>query len=134
MRRPVVKPVIIWILRMLPIVGLLAATGTPAAGAPVTAQIETEPLPQIADRTILVEGTVMPERSSTLQFAADGKVAAFTVAGGQGTRLGFDGPKGAFEISPVRNKPLFQLFAEFIDTVLKIIRGRNDFISSVLFE
>ncbi len=44
----------------------------------------------------------------------DGKVAAFTVAGGQGTRLGYDGPKGAFRISPVRNKPLFQLFAESI--------------------
>lgn len=42
------------------------------------------------------------------------KVAALTVAGGQGTRLGFEGPKGAFPISPVRNKPLFQLFAEFI--------------------
>ena len=42
------------------------------------------------------------------------KVAAFTVAGGQGTRLGFNGPKGAYRISPVRNKPLFQLFAEFI--------------------
>ncbi|MBN1491657.1 MAG: UTP--glucose-1-phosphate uridylyltransferase, partial [Phycisphaerae bacterium] len=42
------------------------------------------------------------------------KVAVLTVAGGQGTRLGFDGPKGAYRISPVRNKPLFQLFAEFI--------------------
>ena len=42
------------------------------------------------------------------------KVCGVTVAGGQGTRLGFDGPKGAFQISPVKNKPLFQLFAEFI--------------------
>jgi len=42
------------------------------------------------------------------------KVAPLTVAGGQGTRLGFDGPKGAFPISPVKNKPLFRLFAEFI--------------------
>ncbi|MBK8267014.1 MAG: UDPGP type 1 family protein [Planctomycetes bacterium] len=45
---------------------------------------------------------------------AQGKVAAFTVAGGQGTRLGFDGPKGAFPISPVKNKTLFQLFADNI--------------------
>ncbi len=42
------------------------------------------------------------------------KVAAFTVAGGQGTRLGFDGPKGMFPISPVRQASLFQLFAEYI--------------------
>jgi UDP-N-acetylglucosamine/UDP-N-acetylgalactosamine diphosphorylase len=42
------------------------------------------------------------------------RVAVFTVAGGQGTRLGFDGPKGAFQISPIRQKSLFQLFAEYI--------------------
>ncbi len=41
-----------------------------------------------------------------------GRVAAFTVAGGQGTRLGFDGPKGAFPVTPVKNKPLFRHFAE----------------------
>ncbi len=43
-----------------------------------------------------------------------GRVAALTVAGGQATRLGFDGPKGALGISPVRKKPLFQLLAEFL--------------------
>ncbi|UCE58340.1 MAG: UDPGP type 1 family protein [Phycisphaerales bacterium] len=48
-----------------------------------------------------------------------GKVAAFTVAGGQGTRLGFEGPKGAVTISPVRDKTLFQLFAETIMAVRK---------------
>ena len=43
-----------------------------------------------------------------------GRVAAFTVAGGQGTRLGYDGPKGTFPITPVLNKTLFQVFAEKI--------------------
>ena len=41
-----------------------------------------------------------------------GKVAGFVVAGGQGTRLGFDGPKGNYPTSPVKNKTLFQLFSE----------------------
>jgi UDP-N-acetylglucosamine/UDP-N-acetylgalactosamine diphosphorylase len=51
------------------------------------------------------------------ELISKGKVAAFVVAGGQGTRLGFDGPKGNFPISPVKNKTLFQIFAETIATV-----------------
>ena len=43
-----------------------------------------------------------------------GRVACFLVAGGQGTRLGLHGPKGAFEIGPVTSRTLFQLHAEKI--------------------
>lgn len=43
-----------------------------------------------------------------------GRVAVFLVAGGQGTRLGFDGPKGCYPVSPVKAKSLFQLFSENI--------------------
>ncbi len=43
-----------------------------------------------------------------------GRVAAFTVAGGQGTRLGYDGPKGTFAVTPLKGKSLFQVFAEKI--------------------
>lgn len=43
-----------------------------------------------------------------------GRVAAFTVAGGQGTRLGYDGPKGTFPITPVTGKTLFNVFADKI--------------------
>jgi UDP-N-acetylglucosamine/UDP-N-acetylgalactosamine diphosphorylase len=46
-----------------------------------------------------------------------GQVAAFTVAGGQGTRLGYDGPKGTFAVTPIKRKPLFQVFAEKIKAV-----------------
>ncbi|MDG1301890.1 MAG: UTP--glucose-1-phosphate uridylyltransferase [Opitutae bacterium] len=45
---------------------------------------------------------------------AAGRVAAFTVAGGQGTRLGYDGPKGTYPVTPVSQKTLFQVFAEKI--------------------
>lgn len=40
-----------------------------------------------------------------------GRIAAFTVAGGQGTRLGFDGPKGTFPVTPVLGRTLFEVFA-----------------------
>jgi len=48
------------------------------------------------------------------QLIAAGKVAAFVVAGGQGTRLGCEGPKGCIEATPISHKPLFQVFAEQI--------------------
>ena len=52
------------------------------------------------------------------------QVAVLIVAGGQGTRLGFPGPKGSFPISPVKRKPLFQLFAESIQALS--VRYRTD--------
>lgn len=48
------------------------------------------------------------------QLLSDGKVAVITVAGGQGSRLGFDHPKGMFPIGPVTDRTLFQIFAEQI--------------------
>ena len=49
----------------------------------------------------------------------DGKVAVLIVAGGQGSRLGFEGPKGIYRISPIQQKSLFQLFAEQIKALSK---------------
>src|SRR5207247_10538415 len=43
---------------------------------------------------------------------ARGELAVLLVAGGQGTRLGFDKPKGVFPIGPVSNKTLFQIHAD----------------------
>ncbi|MHC4227800.1 MAG: UTP--glucose-1-phosphate uridylyltransferase, partial [Planctomycetota bacterium] len=56
------------------------------------------------------------------ELISNGKVAAFVVAGGQGIRLGFDGPKGNFPISPVRNRTLFQIFADSIAAVSRKYR------------
>ena len=46
------------------------------------------------------------------QSLAAGQVGAVLVAGGQGTRLGFDAPKGMFPIGPVSGSTLFQILLE----------------------
>jgi len=43
-----------------------------------------------------------------------GRVAAFLVAGGQGSRLGYDGPNGIFPVGAVSGKTLFHFHAEKI--------------------
>lgn len=43
-----------------------------------------------------------------------GRVAVLLVAGGQGSRLGFEGPKGAYPIGPLTGKPLFNYHARKI--------------------
>jgi len=51
--------------------------------------------------------------------ARRGEVAVFVVAGGQGSRLRYDGPKGCYEIGPVSGKSLFQIHTE------KVIASRR---------
>jgi phosphomannomutase len=48
-----------------------------------------------------------------------GKVGAFLIAGGQGSRLGFDGPKGAFKLDAL-GKSIFQIHAENMLKVQKL--------------
>ncbi len=48
-------------------------------------------------------------------LVAQGKVGCLILAGGQGTRLGFAGPKGMVPVSCVRHKSLFQHLAERVN-------------------
>jgi UDP-N-acetylglucosamine/UDP-N-acetylgalactosamine diphosphorylase len=101
------------------------------------AQLDFKKIPQWIERYVKNEGSIAfpdhfdpapsyPPQPKTAEQAekykkayqlgeeliAAGKVAGFVVAGGQGTRLGFDGPKGNYPTSPIKNKTLFQMFAE----------------------
>jgi UDP-N-acetylglucosamine/UDP-N-acetylgalactosamine diphosphorylase len=75
------------------------STATPAPYYPL--------VPSAADRDFYLRA-----RQHGEGLLKAGKVAGFTVAGGQGTRLGFDAPKGTFPIGPISGKSLFQIFAE----------------------
>ena len=70
--------------------------------------VQPIPVPKTAEQKAFAEKmTKIGEK--TLRA---GKIGAILVAGGQGSRLGFDGPKGEFPIAPVTHKTLFQLHAE----------------------
>ncbi|MEL6905115.1 MAG: UTP--glucose-1-phosphate uridylyltransferase [Planctomycetota bacterium] len=50
-------------------------------------------------------------RAHGAELLAAGKVGFVLVAGGQGSRLGYDGPKGAYSIGPVTDRCLFDWHA-----------------------
>jgi len=86
----------------------------------VTTQVKAKAIVAMPTKIEPVKALPRESDSSEYQAAFDrgiallkaGKVGAFLVAGGQGTRLGYDGPKGEFPVTPIKNKPLFQVFAE----------------------
>jgi len=53
-------------------------------------------------------------REAGERLLASGCVGVLVLAGGQGSRLGFEGPKGAFPIGPVTGRSLFELQAQKI--------------------
>jgi len=87
---------------------LLAAPPIEGAGAladPVPA--ETFPLRRDAELDRRAEEAV----ARGAEVLAAGAVAPLVVAGGQGSRLGFEGPKGCYPVGPVSGRSLFEWHA-----------------------
>jgi UDP-N-acetylglucosamine/UDP-N-acetylgalactosamine diphosphorylase len=51
-------------------------------------------------------------RKCAIEALRAGKIGVLLVAGGQGSRLGFEHPKGMFRIGPISNAPLLQIHFE----------------------
>lgn len=59
-----------------------------------------------------------------LDAVASGKVAALVLGGGQGTRLGFPGPKGMYKIGLPSDSTLYEVFAHRVAKVQELARDR----------
>lgn len=92
-------------------VGALARGKSTGASAP---QADRQPAPVLK----LGEESPTFTRAQALErgkeMLAAGKVGLYLVAGGQGSRLGFDGPKGCLPVGVLSGKTLFQLHGEKI--------------------
>jgi UDP-N-acetylglucosamine/UDP-N-acetylgalactosamine diphosphorylase len=83
--------------------------------APVAMKVQTELEPVVIlkpPQTPSTKAGYEQARQLGAKILSEGKVATLLVAGGLGTRLGFDGPKGVLEVGPLSRKSLFQLHAE----------------------
>jgi UDP-N-acetylglucosamine/UDP-N-acetylgalactosamine diphosphorylase len=64
---------------------------------------------------------VTAARARGERLLREGRVGALLVAGGQASRLGYEGPKGAFPVGPVTDRTLFEIFAR------RLIAARDRF-------
>ncbi len=86
----------------------LARLVASARGPSVSRPERFDPLP-------VSGGVASPEeRAVGVATLSRGAVAVLMVAGGQGSRLGFDKPKGMYPVGPVSGASLFQIHAEKI--------------------
>jgi len=84
-----------------------------AAGAPKLEPVPVERTPEHGGDAARLAAA----RERGEELLSQGRVGLMVVAGGQATRLGFDGPKGTFPIGPVSERSLFEVQAQKIHRV-----------------
>lgn len=72
----------------------------------------------------LTEDGRLQWHTTGLEAVTNGTAAVVTLGGGQGTRLGFAGPKGAYSIGLPSQATLFELFAQRIARVQTLATAR----------
>jgi len=86
-------------------------------------EISPFPFKALADLRSAEKSSRDKWRRLGLDAIRSGEVAVVLVAGGQGTRLGYNKPKGMYNIGLPSNKSLFQLQAEKIQTLRYLAAG-----------
>lgn len=74
---------------------------------------EIEPLPY-TDKSLIPSHELNQLRKIGINTIKSGKIGVITLAGGQGARLGFKGPKGTFCLETVPKKSLFEILCDYI--------------------
>jgi len=93
----------------------LAEQATPdRLGARVAELVGSESVPELPHLVRHPEADSEQARACGEQRIADGQVAVVTVAGGRGSRLGTDRPKGLLPVMPVSGRTFFEHFAACI--------------------
>lgn len=85
--------------------GMLANASAPAGASDEVQPVNVIPLSAAKDTAAITAGE---------DALKSGRVGVVLVAGGQGSRLGYEGPKGCYSIAPITNASLFEIHARKI--------------------
>lgn len=99
----------------------------------VDARMQPVPADQFGSEKNADKEELMTYRSTGLEEISKGRVAVLLLAGGQGTRLGVNYPKGMYSVNLPSGKSLFQIQAERIRRVINLAKQETGRVGSVVW-